>query len=264
MDSFILKVILSLIIGIIWVVISTYIAERVSGKLGGLIVGLPSTAVISLLFIGLTQDVSKAITASVIVPFSMGLTCFYYISFLLLTKKGFKIGFFGSLFIWLLFASISSKYSSNSMVVSVTVWLLLVTISIWWAVKNIHINHDLIPKKIISSPLWLKAVLTGAVIGLIVIIGKVIGPRWGGIFATFPALTTSTMLITIKSGGNEFTRLIAKNVLISTTTTIGFFAILSYIFYPIFGVVLGTVFAYLGLLIISIPLYFLIIDKIKE
>lgn len=264
MGPFIIKVILSLIIGIIWVIISTNIAERVSGKFGGLIVGLPSTAVISLLFIGLTQGVTKAITASVIVPFSMGLTCSYYISFLLLTKKGFITGFFGSLVIWFLFALISSKYSPNSIVASVIVWLILVTVSIWWAVKNIHINHVLIPKKIISSPLWLKAILTGTIISLIVIIGKVVGPRWGGIFATFPALTTSTMLITIKSGGNEFTRLIAKNVLISTTTTIGFFAIFCYFLYPIIGVILGTIFAYVGLLIVSIPLYFLIFDKIKE
>jgi len=264
MDPFITKVILSLIIGIVWVVVSTYIAERVSGKLGGLIVGLPSTAVISILFIGLTQGVTNAMIASVIVPFSSGLYCFYFITFLLLTKKGFAIGFIGSLIVWFLFATISSMYSPNSIITSVTVWLLLDTACIWWTVKNIHINNTLIPKKIISSPLWLKAILTGSIICLIVIIGKIAGPKWGGVFATFPALTISTFLITIKSGGVEFTRLIAKNVLISTTTTISLFAILCYFLYPITGVILGTVFAYLGLLIISFPLYFLVFDKIKE
>ncbi|OGG00211.1 hypothetical protein A2Y99_03250 [Candidatus Gottesmanbacteria bacterium RBG_13_37_7] len=264
MDPFIVKVFLSLITGVVFVVVSTNIAERVSGKLGGLIVGLPSTAVISLLFIGLTQGVAKAMIASAIVPFSSGLYCFYFITFLLLTKKGFSIGFIGSLIIWFLFATISSIYSPNSIIASVIVWLLLETVCIWWTVNNIHINHSLIPKRIISSPLWLKAILTGSVIGLIVIIGKVAGPRWGGIFATFPALTISTFLITIKSGGVEFTRLIAKNILISTTTTISIFAILCYFLYPIIGVILGTVLAYLGLLVISAPFYFLVFEKIKE
>jgi hypothetical protein len=264
MDPFIIKVILSLIIGIVFVVISTYIAERVSGKLGGLIVGLPSTAVISLLFVGLTQGIPAALTASTIVPYSSGLYCFFFIAFLLLTKNGFKKGLTSSLIIWFIFAFLAAKFPPNNLLESIIVWLVLIIPTIFWAVKTIHINHNHIPKKIISSTLWLKAILTGTVIGIIVIISKLAGPKWGGIFATFPALTISTMLITIKSGGVEFTRLIAKNILISTTTTIGIFAILCYFLYPIMGVILGTILSYIGLLIISIPLYFLIFDKIKE
>lgn len=76
MDPFTFKVLLSLFVGIIFVVVSTYIAERVSGKIGGLIVGLPSTAVISLAFIGLTQGVTQAVVASSIVPFSSAFYCF--------------------------------------------------------------------------------------------------------------------------------------------------------------------------------------------
>lgn len=264
MDPFIIKVILSLIIGIVGVVVSTYIAERVSGKLGGLIVGLPSTAVISLLFVGLTQGIPAALTASLIVPYSSGFYCFFFITYLLLTKKGFKIGFFSSLFVWFIFAFLVSKFSSTNFLESVGVGLVLISSTIFWAIKKVHINHSLIPKKIVGSPLWLKAVTTGLVIGSIVIISKIAGPKWGGILATFPALTISTMLITVKSGGVEFTRLIAKNVLISTTTTISLFAIFCYFLYPITGLILGTILAYIGLLIISLPLYFLVFEKIKE
>lgn len=230
MDPFVVKVFLSLIIGIIWVILSTYIAERVSGKIGGLIVGLPSTAVISLLFIGLTQGIPAALTASKIIPFSSGLYCFYFIAYLLLTKKGFKQGFFGSLIVWFIFAIVAVRFSPDNLLVSIILWLILVASCIWWVVKNVQINHKLIPKKIIGNPLWLKALITGTVISLIVIIGKIAGPKWGGVFANFPALTISTYLVTIKSGGIEFTRLIAKNILISTTTTIGIFAILCYFF----------------------------------
>ncbi len=264
MDPFITKVVLSLIIGIVWVIVSTYIAERVSGKLGGLIVGLPSTAVISLLFVGLTQGTPAALTSSMIVPYSSGLYCFFFITFLFLTKKGFKIGFIGSLIVWFIFAFVAAKFPPNNLLESITVGIILITMTIFWAVKKVHIDHRLIPKNIVSGPLWLKAIITGTVVGLIVVISKVAGPRWGGIFATFPALTISTMLITVKSGGVEFTRLIAKNVLISTTTTISLFAILGYFFYPILGIILGSIASYFVLMIISVPLYFLIFDKIKE
>lgn len=264
MDPFVSKVLLSLIIGIVWVVISTQIAERVSGKIGGLLIGMPSTAVISLLFVGLTQGTQAAIIASTIVPFSSGVYCFYYISYLLLSKKGFWIGFVSSLAVWFLFGFFSTIYSPDSIAISILVWLLLVPASVYWVVKNVRIDHSQIPKEIKSNPLWIKALLTGIVISLIVVISKIAGPRWGGVFATFPAMVVSTMLITVKSGGVEFTRLIAKNVLISTTTTISLFAIFCYYMYPLIGVVFGTVLAYLLLILVSVPFYFLVVDKLKE
>lgn len=264
MDPFIIKVFLSLVIGIVWVIVSTYIAERVSGRLGGLIVGLPSTAVISLLFVGLTQGIEASQIAAKIVPYSSGLYCFFFITYLLMTKKGFTSGFISSLFVWFTFAFFASFISPKSLTVSIIFGFTLITLTIYWAIKKIKINHKFIPKKIVSSSVWLKALLTGSVIASIVIISKIAGPKWGGIFATFPALTISTILITIKSGGLEFTRLIAKNVLISTTTTVSLYAIFSYFLFPLFGVILGTIFAYIGLLVISIPLYFLVFDKLKE
>ena len=84
MDPFITKWIISLIVGTAWVAVFTTIAEKISGKLGGLLVGLPSTAVVSLLFIGLTQGVNAARISSVVMPYSSGLYCFFFITFLLL------------------------------------------------------------------------------------------------------------------------------------------------------------------------------------
>ncbi len=264
MQSFVIKWILSLLIGSFWVTISTIIAEKVDGKLGGLIVGLPSTAVVSLLFIGLTQGVEAATTASMVMPLSSGLYCFFFLAYLIQTKKGFAVGFVSSMIVWFIFAFIASKLPVSDLLTSTVIWLVLITTSIWWAVKNINIDETKIPKKIQSSPLWIKASLTGIVISTIVLISKLAGPTWGGIFATFPALTISTFLITIKSGGVEFTRLIAKNVLISTTTTIGLLAIFAYFFFPIFGVIFGTVLAYVALLLVSIPLYQFIFEKLKQ
>jgi len=264
MNPFITKWLLSLIMGGSWVVISTVIAERISGRLGGLILGLPTTAVVGLLFIGLTQGVEATLTASVIVPLMSGLYCFFFLAYLVQTKRGFAKGLTIALLIWLVFAVVASKLSVTSLIISSIIWLLLVIGTIWWANKNVQIDNKLIPKNIQGGPLWLKAILSGFVISSIVLIGKFAGPTWGGIFAAFPALTVSTFLITIKSGGVEFTRLIAKNIHISTTTTVGLYAILVYFFYPVFGIIPGTIAAYIILLLISIPLYRLVFDKLKE
>jgi hypothetical protein len=52
--SFWLKLILSFIVGSLWVTLTTLSAERFGSKVGGLIGVLPSTVVIALLFIGFT------------------------------------------------------------------------------------------------------------------------------------------------------------------------------------------------------------------
>ncbi|MCX7965133.1 MAG: hypothetical protein N2596_00710, partial [Syntrophorhabdaceae bacterium] len=69
---FLIKVIISFIIGSIWITGSTYIAERYGTKLGGVVVGLPSTIIFGLLFIGWTQSVEVAVEATDIVPFMGG------------------------------------------------------------------------------------------------------------------------------------------------------------------------------------------------
>ncbi len=264
MDPFIIKLFLSLVVGSTWVVLSTVVAEKISGKIGGLILGLPSTAAISILFIGLTQDLPHTMAAIAIVPFSSGVYCFFYIAYLLFSKKDFWTGFLGSLAVWFFFAFLSSSAAPHTMLLSTIIWFFLVAGCLGFTIRFIHINHAIIPKKIIGAPVLVKALVTGIVICFVVLISKVAGPRWGGIFATFPALISSTFLLTVKPGGVEFTRLLAKNVLISTSITIGLFAILSYILFPLVGVLLGSICAYVGLLVISIPLYYFVFDKVKE
>lgn len=264
MDLFVLKWLSSIVIGVLWVAAFTTVAEKISGKLGGLLVGLPSTAVISLLFIGLTQDTNAVTTAAVMVPFSSGLYCFFFITYLLVSKKGFWKGLLVSLLVWFLFAYLSSIIAPANIYVSSFIWVILEIITIFWVVKNIHIKKEEIQKDIVSSPLWVKALLGGIVISMIVLIGKLAGARWGGIFATFPALTVTTFLITIRSGGVEFTRLVAKNVMISTTTTIAIYAILCYFLFSPFGIIVGSILSYVGLLMISIPFYYLVLDKLQD
>ena len=262
-NDFAIKWLLSLLVGSVWIIVSTTIAERISGRLGGLITGLPSTVVVALLFIGLTQGVDAAKTASAIMPLSVGLYSFFSIAYLLLSRKNFVTAFAGSLAVWFLFAIVASLINP-SFVVSILLWFVLVTLSISWTVKNISINSNQIPKNIKGRPVWFKALLGGVVISSVVLISKLAGPKWGGISATFPALTISTLLVTIKSGGLEFTRLIAKNILISTTTTVGLLAIISYIMFPILGPIIGMVISYTLVLLISIPLYHLVFEKLKN
>lgn len=264
MDPFVIKWLLSLVVGATWVAIAVTIAEKVSGKLGGLILGLPATPVVSLLFIGLTQGMSAASITALGTVYSTGLYSFFFLSYLLLAKRNFWLGVIGSIVVWLSFAFFAGKIHPTDIAPAIIVWAILMTVSITYAVKKLPIDMSQITPIIIKTPLWFKAGLSGLVISLVVLISRIAGPIWGGIFATFPSFTLPTILMTRKSGGIEFTRLIVKNVLISSITTIGLFAILSYFLMPPLGLFFGIIAAYVILLTISLPLYFLVFEKLKD
>ena len=67
-DIFILKLVLSFLIGGAWVTTATHLADRYGTKIGGIITGLPSTALIALFFIGWTQSPVIAVDATTIIP----------------------------------------------------------------------------------------------------------------------------------------------------------------------------------------------------
>ena len=86
--SFWYKLGLSFVVGSVWVTLSTITAERYGSKIGGLIGGLPSTAVVALLFIGFTQTPLAASEATTIMPLAQGFNGLFIIVYLLLVRRG--------------------------------------------------------------------------------------------------------------------------------------------------------------------------------
>ena len=68
MDGFVLRVVASFVVAGVWIGAATMISERYGSKVGGLVGNLPSTVVVSFIFITLTQDLSFALVASVAYP----------------------------------------------------------------------------------------------------------------------------------------------------------------------------------------------------
>lgn len=244
-----IKWLLSLIVGGSWVTITTVVAERLGPKLGGLIGGMPSTALISFLFIALTQSTQAAVTATTIVPASVGFYSFFFLTYLLTTKFGFHKALALSLITWFIFAALALTIGIQSIITSISIWLILVAFSIMFVqtkvtlrpVKTIKIHYT-------TAMILERALLSGLIISIAVLMAKLAGPNWGGVLSTFPALTISTLLIIRKTAGLEFTRHIMKNFMISMTMNLGIFALLVRQTYPWYGPWVGTGFSYMGTL----------------
>ena len=94
-------------------------------------------------------------------------------------------------------------------------------------------------------------------ISLSVIVAKIAGPYWGGMFAAFPASYVSTVIITTKSHGVGFLRAIIKNIPLATIGTLLYYIAVNQL-YPLYGIWIGTAAGYAIAL-----LWVVFADKIK-
>ena len=242
--SFWYKLALSFCIGSAWVTLSTVASERFGSKIGGLIGGLPSTAFVTLLFIGLTQSPSAASEATTIMPVAMGLNGIFLIVYLYSVRWGFAAGLVSALTVWFVQAGLLAILGMRVFWMSIVIWILLLagcylTVEKWMKIpsqgkKRVHYS---------TSQITLRALFGGSVISFAVLMGKLGGPLYGGIFATFPAMFLSTLVITYQTGGVEFSRAVAKALMVSGMINIVLYVIGVRYLYLWAGLACGTAIA---------------------
>lgn len=244
--SFWFKLLLSFIVGSLWVTITTLSAERFGSKIGGLIGGLPSTVVIALLFIGLTQSPQIAAQATTVMPFAQGLNGLFVLTFMLLIPYGLWAGLLGALLVWLIQSTLLYLLDIGTFWVSLLGWLILLVFCYLAVEKWIKVSsHGRIQVSYPASQLVWRALFGGAVIAVAVLMGKLGGPLLGGIFGSFPAMFLTTLVITYQTGGTTFSRSVGKSILISGLINVPLYEILIRFLYPALGLATGTILAIL-------------------
>src|SRR3990172_6673809 len=104
-DLFLFKLVLSFIVGGLYVAITIRISEKLGSKLGGMLIGLPSTVLISLIFIAWTQDVTAAVSATPIIPVASAISSVFVASFILLYRYGRGVALILSILLWFALAT---------------------------------------------------------------------------------------------------------------------------------------------------------------
>jgi hypothetical protein len=244
--SFWIRLALSFVVGSIWVTLTTLAAERFGSKVGGLLGGLPSTVVIALLFIGLTQSPQVAAQATTVMPFAQGLNGIFVITFMLFIPRGLRTSLPFTLLVWITQSTLLYLLDIHSIGVSIAAWLALFLACYFVVEKWMEIpSHE---KAAISYPfsqiIW-RAVFGGTVIAVAVFRGKLGGPLLGGIFGSFPAMFLSTLVITSRTGGANFSRAVGKSLLISGLINVPLYEIMVRLLYPTLGLIFGTILAIL-------------------
>ncbi len=232
---------LSFLVGSVWITLTTIAAERYGSRIGGFIGGLPSTALVALLFIGVTQTPFVASQATTIMPLAQGFNGLFIIVFVCTVKRGLVFGLGSALIVWFCAASVLVAIDIQQIAVSITGWIVLVITCYLVVEKGMAIpSRGKTDVHYTSSQITLRAVFGGAVIALAVLAGKLGGPVFGGVFATFPAMFVSTLVITHHAGGAEFSRAVAKTLMVSGLINVAIYAIAVRYSYASLGLVYGT------------------------
>ena len=244
--SFWIKLFLGFIVGSLWVTLTTLSAERFGSKIGGLIGGLPSTVVIALLFIGLTQSPQVAADATTVMPLAQGLNGLFVLTFMLLIPHGLWAGLLSALLLWFYQSSLLYLLDIQSFWISLLGWLILLVFCYIAAEKWMKISsHGRLTISYPPSQLVWRALFGGGIIAFAVFMGKIGGPLLGGIFSSFPAMFLSTLVITFNTGGPGFSRSVGKSLLISGLINVPLYEIMVRFLYPSVGLGFGTALALL-------------------
>lgn len=262
-DNFIIKLVLSFLVGGTWVTTATLIADKYGTKIGGIIIGLPSTLLVSLFFIGWTQSPGVAVEATTIVPIIGAVNALFLVVYIALLRAKFWLALSGSLLFWTMFSFALVFLKFSNFPLSLIIYLIVVFISYFIIEKGIGVKSESARKiEHTFGSLLFRGFLSGMIIALAVVMGKIGGPLLGGMFAMFPAMFLSTLLITYFSHGPLFSSAVMKAAILSAASVVFFGILVRYTYIPL-GLWWGTLFSIIISFSFAYFLHVLVIKRIS-
>lgn len=240
-NLFLLQLLLTFLAGSAWIYLTVLAGSRFGSKIGGFIGGLPSTALLSFFFIGLTQSPAIASRATTVFPLAIGISGMFLVVYAWLSKKSYSVGMSAALAAWFILSSLIVLLHPGSFGWNLVIYLLIMACAYYLLEKRILIRSVSDPKAgHTSQTLVLRALFGGLAIVMTVLVAKLGGPVIGGIFAAFPAMFMATLTITYRVNGIEFSRAMTKPLLVTGMITVAVYAIALRYLYPPVGLYLGT------------------------
>lgn len=261
MNLILYQLFLPFILSAIIVVIIMFIAEKYGTKIGGILGTLPSTIVIALVFLAINKDINFASKSASVIPAELGINILFLIIFAILIFRSVIIAFFISISVWMILSILIIIINLNNIWISITIYLisLILALIILENIKKIksikNVNYHYNKKKII-----LRGLIAGIVISIAILLSN-IGAIISGIFSVFPAIIISTMLISYKEYGPNFSAGMAKSMIIGISS-VAVYATSVHFLYPIYDIIFGSFISYLSSITITIILLILK-DKIQ-
>lgn len=257
---FTLQVIISFVVGGLFISGLSIFAEKTNKKAAGIILSLPSTVLVSYFFIGWTLSPEAVAEIVPVTIAGTGLVLAFAITYLYASKinvskvASILISSTLGLSVWFMGAIPLAILEFSSLFTALAVYIPVALMGYYFLTIRPKIT---IPIKKPTYSLQEKigrAVFGGTIIALAVFLAKTLSPFWGGIFAGFPALFLSTLIILHRLYDSEYLFRTFHNVPLGLLVTIAFPVTAVYT-YPAFGIILGSIIAYIASIIVGLGVY---------
>src|SRR5271157_857832 len=246
-DLMLLRLLLAFGSGWLVVAVVTTVADAYGTGRAGFAGGLPSTGPVSLLFIGWSQSQAAAIQAAVGFPLGFSVTFAFLLFYALPSRGRFGTRMAVALLLWFLPATLVAFSGLSDFALSVSVSVVAASV-VYLALRAAGIrNVPPVPTVFSATRLVWRGVLGGCVVAGVVLLSTLAGPMVGGVFAATPAIWTSSLYVTNRVHGLEFSRSLAKSLIIVAMLTIVPYGLaVGYLFADV-GIWWGTLLAYVAI-----------------
>jgi hypothetical protein len=252
-DTLVERILLSFVIGGCFVSLVAFIAQRAGSRWGGIIGGLPSVGLVTLVFLGCVEGPAYAAQAAFMIPF--GIACYgaFVTAYVFLFSRGWS--FFGSVIagsiVWIALASavfLGVPHTWAGCLIVYGSGVVLGYIALFRLLRVPEVSGRKVPLRI--TQMALRAVSAGAGVAIPVLVSSVAGPSLGGVAAMFPAATLATLTIAYLADGRPLALALARPLFVSTMLNLFVFSMAIQLSFPSVGVLWGT-FASVGAALIS-------------
>ena len=256
MDLFWLQIGLAFLVGGVYIGLCIRAAELFGSQWGGIIIGLPSTSLVSFGFIGLTQGTQAVVEAIPIVPIAFGMNAFYVLLFAKLEAHyGWKAALAASQADWVAIMVPLTAAHPENLALTTAAGVTCMALAIVWG-RGI-VNRKIDKPKFSMADFALRAAFAGLVIASSVFLAKTQGPIWGGLMAGFPAAFSASLVLISRKHGGGFASAIAKNMPWGNLACIPYLLV-AYVLLPAMGLWVGLAAAYAASLLAGIVIQRLI------
>jgi len=255
---FIIQLIVSFFVGGSFVAMLTFLAEKTTSRLSGIILSFPSTVVLGFFFLAWTQspeEVARIVPATLI---PMGITILFPVFYVYIARFGslfikqrllhILFSFSISVSIWLLLALFVTEYKLSNLLYGIMGYLVLILIAYFFLRKPVTQqpqSHSYSVWQIIG-----RAVFIGFIIALVVYFGEFVNTFWGGVFAMFPAAFSSSLILIHWYHGPKNLLAIFKQIPLGSLSIVVYAIVVMFVF-PVAGFIWGTLIALAASLITS-------------
>jgi hypothetical protein len=254
LDVFLVRLLLSFATGGAWVMATTVAAERLGTRVGGLLSGLPTTAFVSIMFIGWSQNVEAAAQAAAMVPATMGLNAVFLLVYAVLSDRGMIVAVFSALLIWMFSAMVLAALRIADIALSTLLFVALASSSFILLERWVRVGTQRVASlKLGVCQLLGRGLFAGIVIASAVYLTRVAGPWLGGLFSAFPATYLSIIVIFGRQHGSLVVRAMVRSMVVASTA-ISVFGVVTHLSLTVLGLGAGIALGYACSLVVVILL----------